>query len=80
LHETGSPLYDAQSASTRNISTYLVIIAAEKSALGETNVTYYSDFWYWPSLDKSYERPASTIHINMYMVIEKCQQKNNVSK
>ena len=48
------------------------VIAPEKSAPpGQTNVAYYSDFWYRPSLDKSNERQASTIHINTYMAVQK---------
>jgi len=61
------------------ISRSYLVIAFEKSAPGETNVAYYTDFWYRPSLDMSNERRASTIHINIYMVAEKCPQKNNVS-
>jgi len=59
------------------ISRIYLVIAPEMSTPGETYVAYYSDFWYRPSLDKSNERRASIIHINM--VVEKCLQKNDVS-
>ena len=49
--------------------TYLVI-APKKSASGETNVTYYSDFSYWPSLSHM----MNVQHLP-YMVVEKMSHR-----